>query len=119
MYSHVVPYDFNTDNLSDYSLRDIILRHYDFEKWCKAHTEAPYVLENEYNSSGITVRFESADDHQQFMDYAGTYHRIFLHNQLDFLSKRLYNVRINRKMSKEPCIITQQVQTMKAAAQLD
>ena len=82
MYEHkwTVPYEFDTSDITDADMRDVTRRHYDFTYWCKYNTTAPYHLEKQYDSSGITVSFENKEDFIKFLDFAGNCYWIFLHN---------------------------------------
>jgi len=79
-HSHTVEYEFDTSNITESDHREVIKRHYDFLKWCENNTTAPYALDRQYNHNGITVSFESEQDHQHFLDFVSTYYWIFLHN---------------------------------------
>lgn len=80
MYSYTVPYEFDTSNVTESNRREVIKRHYDFTKWCEDNTNAPYSIDPRYKPEGITVSLESEEDFRDFLDYAGNYYWIFLHN---------------------------------------
>jgi len=80
MYNYTVPYEFDPSNITESDQREVIKRHYDFLKWCENNTTAPYSVDPQYNPAGITASFESESDFQDFLDYAGNYYWIFLHN---------------------------------------
>lgn len=79
-HNYTVPYDFDTKNITESNIREIIKRHYDFLKWCENNTESPYHLSKRYKSVGISVDFESETDCQNFINVLANYHWIFFHN---------------------------------------
>ena len=82
IYNHncTVPYDFDTENITESNIREIIKRHYDFLQWCKDNTEEPYHISKSYRPTGISVNFKSEKDYQHFINNIANYHWLFLHN---------------------------------------
>lgn len=79
-HAHTVAYDFDTSNITEANRREVIKRHYDFIKWCEINAKLPYFLDSWFNPLGITVSFESEEDHLNFLEFSGNYYWIFLHN---------------------------------------
>lgn len=80
IHPYVVPYDFDTSNITESDRREIIKRHYDFINWCENNTTSSYSIDNNYSPDGINVEFDSEEDCFNFMRYTSTIYWIFLHN---------------------------------------
>lgn len=81
IYNHncTIDYNFDTKNVSESDIREIIARHYDFIKWCENNTIAPYYVNNYYSPIGIRVKFIYEQDHQHFINFIAQYQTLFLH----------------------------------------
>lgn len=77
---YVAGYDFNTENITESNIREIIKRHYDFIKWCENNATEPYYVNPYYSPDGLTVSFRSESDLCLFIDFLSNYHELFLHN---------------------------------------
>ena len=80
-HRYTAKYDFDTKNITESNIREIIKRYYDFINWCENKSTAPYYVDKQYSSDGITVSFESKADCKRFIyGFEKHYIEIFLHN---------------------------------------
>lgn len=71
-HTYTVAYDFDTNDIKGTERRVIVNRLNAFSVWCEDNSKASYLIDNQYNSGGITVNFESEDDCSRFIDFVSS-----------------------------------------------